>query len=179
MGELDLKPFCSVDSTREYLWTPFSFGDFTYATDGHIAIRVPNREGEKGHPDAPAAKLATYFSRAKTLTVPLPPANLPPPPDAYIFPCENCDGTGKVDGYTCFPCDGDGEFYLGEKVTVQIGRANYAAKFIRLLYSLPNARVEPNPDPAGAIYFAFDGGDGLLVAYKKPEATHIVLGVAA
>lgn len=41
----DLLPFCSVDRGRSYLSTPFVIGDgqFTYATNGHMAVRVPGR----------------------------------------------------------------------------------------------------------------------------------------
>lgn len=40
MGPVNLMKFCSLDDTRK-LDKPFSNGTFTYATNGHIIIRVP------------------------------------------------------------------------------------------------------------------------------------------
>jgi hypothetical protein len=36
----DMKPFCSTDEIRPYLHNPFSRGDYSYATNGHIIVRV-------------------------------------------------------------------------------------------------------------------------------------------
>ncbi len=41
---IDLKPFCGDNDIRYYLNEPFSEGEFTYATNGHILIRVPRRD---------------------------------------------------------------------------------------------------------------------------------------
>jgi len=41
MNADDLKKYCSKDETRPYLHEPFSRGEWTYATNGHIAVRVP------------------------------------------------------------------------------------------------------------------------------------------
>ena len=40
---IDLQPFCGEDHDRWYLMKPLSFGDYTYATNGHIVIRVTRR----------------------------------------------------------------------------------------------------------------------------------------
>lgn len=39
---INLEDFC--DKTNKELSTPFSFGDWSVASEGHIAIRVPRRE---------------------------------------------------------------------------------------------------------------------------------------
>lgn len=45
---LDLKPFCYKRGDRPHLQRPFSFGRHTFATNGHILIRVERRASEKG-----------------------------------------------------------------------------------------------------------------------------------
>jgi hypothetical protein len=36
---VDLQGFCSTDSGRQNLQKPFSRGEFTWATNGHVLIR--------------------------------------------------------------------------------------------------------------------------------------------
>lgn len=45
LAATDLLSFCSSDRCRSYLTTPFVIGDgeFTYATNGHMAVRIPGR----------------------------------------------------------------------------------------------------------------------------------------
>lgn len=40
-----LQKFCSTDSFRVNINKPFSQGEYTYATNGHIIVRVPRIEG--------------------------------------------------------------------------------------------------------------------------------------
>ncbi len=44
---LDLTPFCGTGAHRSYLHNPFASGGHTFATNGHIAIRVPARDDAK------------------------------------------------------------------------------------------------------------------------------------
>ena len=38
---IDLMKFCGKEDPREWLNAPFSLGDYTYATNGHLIVRVP------------------------------------------------------------------------------------------------------------------------------------------
>src|SRR3990167_7705159 len=42
---IDLQQFCSKDKERPHLMTPFTIGDFSYATNGHIIVRVRRLDG--------------------------------------------------------------------------------------------------------------------------------------
>ena len=42
---LDLTKFAAKNDLREFLNSPFNEGDFSYATDGCICIRVPKQDG--------------------------------------------------------------------------------------------------------------------------------------
>ena len=56
MGEKMIKnisKFCSKDSTRSSINSPYSLGEYTYATNGHIIIRLPRIDDIKENPEAP------------------------------------------------------------------------------------------------------------------------------
>jgi len=106
---MKLEDFCgSEDDPRWILHTPFTFGEWTYATDGAIAVRVP------AMPDYPmagadhkiAAKCADFFEKT-TPVEPLPgmPAFERPMPKL----CDCCDGNGSVT--ECAACRGEGGDY--------------------------------------------------------------------
>jgi hypothetical protein len=107
---IDLQPFCATEADdREHLWKPWKDGDWVYATNGHIACRVPaaNRPDITARPDkAPdaAAQFARALAREGNFLV-MPP--VPPLPK-----CLECDGTGRVRAIKCTDCK-DGEFQHG------------------------------------------------------------------
>lgn len=51
-NKIDLKRFCSTDLSRINLAEPFSKGQYSYATNGHTAIRVPRRDDIPENPQA-------------------------------------------------------------------------------------------------------------------------------
>lgn len=123
MPEIDLKPFCASDY---YHWTrlgrPWSAGSWTYATNGHIAIRVPRRADVAENPDAPE-KIEDLFDRFvsesfRPLTARVPPADPPPCPECrgagWVVRCPDCNGEGGHDcnceycDHHCDGCDGSG-----------------------------------------------------------------------
>ena len=61
----DLQPFCSRDKTRTTLTQPFSFGEWTYATDGRIAVRVPRLFDFSEVDRAPNARIEQLFKEAE------------------------------------------------------------------------------------------------------------------
>ena len=155
---IDLKPFCGIKDARWYLNGPFSLGEYSYATNGCVIVRVPRRPEIAEVPEAP--KPEKLFAEhqpdpaAKWFDVP----ELPKPEmkdclycnDDVGQPCEECNGTGKV-----------------EKMrTVDIGDVHFQLKLLRLLKSLPNCKIIPHRQDA--IYFTFDGGDGLLMPMICP-----------
>lgn len=101
MPEIDLTPFCSKD--RHNLTRPWSLGDWTYAIDGFIGIRLPRRADVPENPDAPEAVVKVFAPadriafRPLTATIPL----LTPPA------CRTCEGAGW--GISCAECGGSGE----------------------------------------------------------------------
>lgn len=96
-----LRSFCATHDVRFYLQEPLSIGEWIYATDGYVLVRVPN-DGRPQSTEHPA-----HIDFSKPLLTPCEhyaPLVLPPAPE--LPPCEACDGTGEVG--TCVECDGDG-----------------------------------------------------------------------
>jgi hypothetical protein len=99
----DLKKFCENDRYRPYLSNPFSLGDFTYATDGKVAVRVPRLEGIGEVEDAPASIETTFANNLKGFEQAAP---VPNPPHVTNIICKACKGRQKVT--ICSECEGEG-----------------------------------------------------------------------
>lgn len=98
----------TYDDPREYLRKPWRDGEWVYATNGHVCIRVRGDKVDKElpvrdkHPDA-----AAMFTKYEGL---LPAAlhTLPALPEAKK--CQACEGRGWHWAKKCESCDGEGTF---------------------------------------------------------------------
>lgn len=156
---IELEVFCDPDRPK---LRPWSVDGHTYATDGHICIRVARREDVPERDDAPDA--ARFFADppAEGL-VPLPSIEMPKP---TLTRCEECDGSGyKHDcpdcGCECAYCDGKGQ--LAQRILVRFGRHLFESSLWRKLAYLPNVRLAAEPDQHKRFCFMFDGGDGVTM----------------
>lgn len=165
--ELDLTPYCGKEEERSYLHAPFTRGGFTYATNGHICVRVPRREGMEGAKEAPDA--------SKVFPSPLPPvaplriSNLPEPD---IQPCVECGGSRHAHDCpsckcACDGCDGTGKYE--QHRTMRLRGARFSVVYLRMLAAFPGigVMVLPDKDTRPKLYFRFDGGDGVLMGQSK------------
>lgn len=107
---IDLNKFCSTDKSRTYLTVPWEMNGFKYATDGHLAIRVPRGLGStpgitdnakkylSGVPGMIDAAKLDVKHWIKLLKLP----ELPP--------CKKCNGTTEAPKSSeCPECEGMGE----------------------------------------------------------------------
>jgi hypothetical protein len=100
-----LQKICSIKNHA--MKDPFSYGEHTYATNGHILVRVPRL------PDVPegdflnekAAEIFDSIPAALSDMVHLP--ELPELPEEEAESCKICGGTGTV--AVCPECNGEGE----------------------------------------------------------------------
>ena len=115
---IDLVKFCSKDKTRLQINKPWSRGEYTYATEGHIMIRVSRLADVSEDPAAPDGNdifVQSAKIQGRTWCT-IPPYTLERKPcndchgDGYFHKCDNCEGSGYVgrNDRDCSDCDGDG-----------------------------------------------------------------------
>jgi hypothetical protein len=172
---IQLDRFCGKDEFRPKLHLPFSKGDWTYASDGRIAVRVPRWPTVPERAEAPNAEelfakdVTDEFRPLPAITIPLPKE----PED-----CEECDGRGvkhecPTCGCTCRACSGSGQRPVGDRVSVGIGPSVFPARYILLLQSLPSVQITTPDNRNIPARFRFDGGEGLLIQIHGKSDVHV------
>lgn len=109
---IDLHKFCAGErDPREYLRAPWRQGQWVYATNWHLVIRVPAAampdavEGGPKHPNT-AAMFAKHLESGDREFLPMPAIDAP-------TVCGYCGGKVKVWAVTCPDCE-DGTFMHGD-----------------------------------------------------------------
>jgi hypothetical protein len=106
--------FCSKDLWRHKLAAPFTYGAYSYATDGMVALRFPSREDIAADNAATAASLAVFLDGDGWEEI-YPSAGWEEM-KGFTIPCKQCDGKGNF--RKCPECEGDGEiecFHCGHE----------------------------------------------------------------
>lgn len=124
---IDITRFAARDTERTHLSQPWSVGEWSVATNGHILIRVPRRD------DIPENNKAPDLS--KLLAQAAPQIDMAPIPDfpmpetkvcrqcrgnKMMTSCQECSGNGYKTCPTCDhtsdcdDCDGTGQIRLAE-----------------------------------------------------------------
>ena len=139
--KIDLKSFCAykgMTPRRKYIESPWSEGDYTYATDGRIIVRIPRDRNIPENGDCPDAERLFKQVNKEGVYKSIP-----------HLPKKDKAGPNKK-GFT-------------EKTEFQ--KATFDNYYLNLIASLPNAQMVAN-DKEGAAHFKFDGGDGLLMPMR-------------
>ncbi len=148
-----LSDFCGdADSFKYYLAHPFSDGDYTYATNGHILVRVTRLQHMDEAHEIMRGKCAKLFAEhAGGELVPMPVL-----PEPQLLACGECE-------HGCAYCVNG---WYEKPQWIELGDSGYQLHYLRKIAALPNARIKTNGevDPA---YFTFDGGDGLLMPCRR------------
>lgn len=180
---MNLMPFCSRDETRPYLLQPWSIGDFTYATDGHICIRIP-RDPSIADADHKAVPLAQqlFVDHACNEHSVAPVIDVPQSDDDDNE-CETCQGRGHLHDCPdceceCRDCRGTGYEEPGRGLSYGFGPAIFAGRVLIKMKDLPGLRFG-RPDATKPMHFIFDGGEGVIMPMRGKNVTHIELGAAA
>jgi hypothetical protein len=100
---IDLNDFCQKDGSPA-IATPWTEGRWTYASNGHLLLRVERREEVPEKIEAPkvsGTSLGEALEKRPGMRVVVPELHIRP------VPCSKCKGTGKQ--YTCPECGGEGE----------------------------------------------------------------------
>lgn len=166
---IDLMPFCSRDSFRSAsIGEPFSREEWTYATNGHVMLRLPRRDDVPERADAPVAEKVwpttpePVFRAPKVSILPIPKE----------VECNACEGRGtKHDcpdcACVCKTCGGTGHVSDDAKSAVRIGEIDIATRYARLLMTLPGLLISDPPKDAYVFQFRFDGGEGILMPLRE------------
>lgn len=169
---IDLKSFCG---TRTYLSAPFSNGEFTYATNGHIMVRVPRLPDVsditiKGNWEKPlngidAATFAPFLHR--------------PLPQMTDEECSKCGGTGNEHDCPDCSCDCDGCGGSGKqaaRVSTTVASGIFNLRYIAMALALPAVEFMTSArDEEGPLLFRFDGGVGAVMPMRSQYDTHVEL----
>lgn len=171
---VDLKKFCGTDTWRTYIHDPFSRGEYTYATDGAIIVRVPlvAEIGETPRTPNPEKIFAPMPADGwRTLRVALPTV-------APTKECGSCYHGFEHDcpdcTCECDECKGTG--FVEPNLSTEIGGVIFDLKYIRMVAELPGVEVVIT-DGISPSFFRFEGGDGALMPMRSEFENHVKVEV--
>jgi len=161
-----LKVFCHKINPRiSESWTR---GDFTFATNGHVLIRIPALDEIAEKPDVVDAMKVIQENPEPKEWFPVP--DVTPPKEPTEEPCDKCDGKGETECHTCGQdvecpeCEGAGKIITDIIITpIKIGGIWFSNLYLHQIKEcFPDAEIGPNEYPKAA-RLRFAGGDGLLM----------------
>jgi hypothetical protein len=103
MTREELQRFCSTADAGPRIATPWSAGEWSYATDGKLLVRVPRLPDVPERSDAPALDRAVFL-----FTEDVDWRDIPSLPDPVMDDCRDCGGKG-LERNLCETCEGDGK----------------------------------------------------------------------
>lgn len=179
---LDLQQFCGTDPCRSYLMKPFSRDGFTWATDGHILVRVQLRPeipdvDKKFSPQAVLAGIDDLKFCHPSFELPSAPTG--------IGQCDACEGRGHMHACPdceceCEACGGSGEMNPERQMSTSIGLKIFSLYYARQMLSLPDVEIAwPIEADEKPLLFRFDGGAGALMPMRSQRANHIDIKFSA
>jgi len=162
----DLQRFCAVKE-RQSIAQPWSRGDYTYATNGRILVRLPRHADVPENADAPNVE-KIWPNPPATVFFPIAAVELP---KATFNECERCEGRGYEHDCPdcrceCEKCRGAGDISSDTHTSLAIGGVHFCLLYVRPWLTLPEISVAVPVPPAGPLEFRFEGGDGLLMPLK-------------
>jgi hypothetical protein len=168
---IDLKPFCG-DRHRPEIMEPFSTGAWSYATDGHIAVRVPREDDIPKRENQPKKVADLFNSHMKDIEFSPLRMALPVP-----LPCATCGGRERLHvcpscQCKCPECDGKNP----DEFSVGIRGANFRGDLVRRILTLPEvtfASLHFTEDWAPLAFKFAGGGQGLIMPYRGRMKVHI------
>ena len=174
---INLTQFCERNAMRLWLSEPFGVGEYTYASNCHILVRVPRSEWPSYYlpEEARPASFPTLLEwlDGSPAMAPLPAI----PPGPFYEKCFMCSGSGEVDydccgGHIgeCDECDGEG--VIEKHTFYRFGSRSFNARYLRMIQALPDAQLAIDGPKMDAALFTFTGGRGLLMAVSEDKGPY-------
>jgi len=176
-----LKQFCSHDPTRYYLMKPFSQDGYTWATNGHIMVRVAQIDGIAPF-DGKAINVARPLKGIEDAQFSSRAFTLPPAPEE-LDDCIKCAGRGTEHecpdcDCTCEYCKGTGRVDRESKISTTISGQIVQLAYARMVAGLPGVEVsERASEGIAPLFFRFDGGVGALMPLSCKSHDHVEIEV--
>lgn len=176
-----LQQFCSDDPCRPYLTVPFNQEGFTWATNGHILIRLAEMEGFLPCSCAKPIKVSGPIAGLEAATFTAPRWKLPPFDPSFKGPCAVCDGRGFLHDCpdcecACALCNGSGEADPERQMSTSILGRIYALNYVRMIAELPGLEVANNEDER-PLLFRFEGGVGGIMPLRTQHESHVEIEI--
>ena len=163
-----LKTFCGTDETRPHAMEPWSDGEWSYATDGAILVRVPRLAEVTRITPAGLPLRAVEATPAGPVWYPVAV-----PETMRRATCPDCNGKKVVEWRwaechkidACPVCEGRG--WVVGQAAVEIGGQCWRADLLIRLLALPGpVEIAPGGGPAACVRFA---GGAAWIAPTRPE----------
>lgn len=177
INKINLAPFCSADETRAVIMSPFRIGEWTYATDGRVLLRVPASDYPAEEKEKAPKVNKTDFGLcwnhdelSNEFWQPLPPVEIL----TEEVRCEQCGGTGLDECPHCYhesdclECHSKGMITRQTPNDVMVGQFRFASHYILKIRELTNIQIWLNPsaDCHKVASLRFDGGCGYLMPMR-------------
>jgi hypothetical protein len=162
-----LMQFCSDESIRYSLQSPFGVGSLTYATDGYAMVRaeIANRQeiGERRVPQADRV-FEKYWCSVGVWS---------PVESFRLVPEFFCDGLGcpGCGSFTCGVCHGGHVHHVNN--VVDVCGVLHSAFYMKRVLSLPNVAVCRSGFDRQAILFRADGFEGVSIGLNRVAAEFV------
>lgn len=166
-----LSRFCSPEEHRDAINTPWSEGEFSYASDGRILVETTRLS------NVPESPIAPKNVRQSILAATIPADAIYQPLSdelrkeitdlSPVKSCPQCGGTGRCQcrdcnaNHNCGKCEGSGDVVA----TFVHSEQEFKAVTIQNLIRLPGLQWCLDLK-AEKVYFQFDGGRGIMTALK-------------
>jgi hypothetical protein len=178
----DLQPFCLTKDREPHkhydFGRPWSSGEYTFATNGWVMVRIPRLADVDERDGAPTHdQIGQIWNSAPTQKQFRPlPARLKLPADDQpeTEQCWHCHGTGHLHPCPdckceCTYCNGTGTVpNRGEPI--RIFGTFFDARLVKTLSRLPELRFSAKPPKDGPACFTFSGGEGLVMPLRWPRS---------
>jgi hypothetical protein len=166
---IDLQKFCSTDNYRPNIMNPFSDGAYTYATNGHIIVRVPRRADIPEREDSPSLERLFKIEPSSFSSIARKDI-LAMMPEREALACKTCSGLGRAHKCptcecVCVECSGTCISVPRLQAAISAGTRDIDAHYAMMLMELPGLKISVAEDDV--LWFRFDGGDGMLMTLNR------------